>query len=254
MTKLYAECLRNHEKQTKSKERRFGEKRTSNEPTKEGRHSNEPKSKEEDVEIIVIEEEPESADITERSVESAIREKSISSDDLNKKAIENTKNGEISHARTKIESVRDKNKVALNCEEKSQIMTKEQFKDVKNDTCVESKKTCVRNSYKNNNEQFKDLKVQESADEQFKNSKLNKDALELSASDQIENSECEPYSICENKDSNLIPKINFLNKLNLITSTPISDNANKTYVIKKEVDIKQDLIESIRRYRPLTSE
>jgi len=124
MTKLYAECLRNHKKQTEPKERRSGEKRTSNEPTKEGRHPNKPKSKGEDVEIIVIEEEPESADITEKSVESAVREKSIPSDNSNEKVIENAKNNKKGHAKTEIESVRDKDKVALNCERKSQNMTK----------------------------------------------------------------------------------------------------------------------------------
>jgi len=49
--------------------------------------------------------------------------------------------------------------------------------------------------------------------------------------------------------SNLTPKINFLNKLNLVTSTPINGNLNKTYTIQKEVNLKQELLDSIREYQ-----
>jgi len=42
-----------------------------------------------------------------------------------------------------------------------------------------------------------------------------------------------------------------LKGLNLITSTPISGNLNKTYLIRKEVDLKQELFNSIKEYREI---
>jgi len=198
MTKLYAEGLKNYEKQTESKEQQPGERRSSNEPTKEGRHPNEPKSNEKDVQIIEVKEESKSADPTEKSVDSAFREKSISSDKISRKVIENAKNDKISHASTDIKSVRDNKKTASNCVDKSQKMAEEQSKDNKSDACVENKETCVRDSNKNINEQLINTNVQKSANEQFKNIKSNDSALELSASDQIKIVQCEPYSIYEN--------------------------------------------------------
>jgi len=52
-------------------------------------------------------------------------------------------------------------------------------------------------------------------------------------------------------NSNLTPKINFLNKLNLVASTPINGNLNKTYTIQKEVNLKQDLLDSIKEYQKI---
>jgi len=150
MAKLYAECLKNQEKVTESKERRSRAKETSNEPTKEGRHPNEPKSDEEDVQIIEVKKEPESADPTEKSAESVVREKSNPSENISQKANENAKIGEIKRTSIEVESVRDNNKEAINYVKNSQKTTKEQFKDDKTNACIENKKTCVRNNVKNN--------------------------------------------------------------------------------------------------------
>jgi len=245
MTKLYAKCIKNYETSTKSKERRSKERGTSNEPTKEGRHPSEPKSEGDDVEIIEVKEKPKSADPTEKGVESAIREKSIPSENISQKVIENAKNAKIKRASTEIESVRDSNKKALNYNENSQKTTKEQLRDNKVDAYIENKKNCVLDSVKNINELSEDLKVQKSANEQFKNIKSNREILGLSASEQVEIVQCEPNSSSENTNSHLTQKINFLNRLNLITSTPINGNLNKTYTIEKEVNLKQDLLDSI---------
>jgi len=93
--------------------------------------------------------------------------------------------------------------------------------------------------------------VQESANGQITNIKSNDKTIELRASDQIEIIQCEPNSSCVITNSNLTPKINFLNKLNLVTSTPINGNLNKTYTIRKEVDLKQDLLDSIKEYQKI---
>jgi len=246
MAKLYAEGQKDQEKLTESKERRSRAEETSNEPTKEGRHPNEPKSDEEDVQIIEIKKEPKSADTNGKNVESVVREKSIPSENISQKANESAKFGETKRTSSKVESVRDNNKKALNYVKDSQERTKEQFKDDKTDACMKIKKTCVRNNVKNIDEQSKDKKVQQSANEQFKDTKSKSEAIELRASDQIEIIQCEPNSNCD-----ITPKINFLNKLNLVTSTPINGNLNKTYTIQKQVNLKQDLLNAIKDYQKL---
>jgi len=202
---LYAECLKNQKKVTKSKERRSRAKETSNEPTKERRHPNEPKSDEEDVQLIEVKKEPKSADPTGKSAESVVREKSIPSENISQKANENAKFGEIKRTSPKVESVRDNSKEAVNYAKYSQKTTKEQFKDDKTDACVENKKNCVRNNVKNINEQSENIKVQESTNGQIKNIKSNDKSIELRASDQIEIIQSEPNSSCVITNSNLTP-------------------------------------------------
>lgn len=77
-------------------------------------------------------------------------------------------------------------------------MTEKQFKDNKTKACIENKKNCVRDSIKDINGELIDIKVQESANEQFKNIKKKNDTVELSASEQKEMIQSEPNSTCEN--------------------------------------------------------
>jgi len=235
-------------------ERRSRGRKTSNEPEKEGRHQNEPKSDGEEVQIIEVKKELESADIHEESVKSVVREKSFPSEINSEKEIKsakNVQNDRIKRTSDKVESVCDNNITESKFGENSQKMAKEQFRDNKIKPCVGNKEKCVRENDKNTSEHLINEEVQKSAIEQFKNIKIHDKALELNASEQTETKQSELNSTCEISNFNLSLKNNFMNQLNLITSTPINGNLNKTYTVKRKVDLRQNLLNSIETYRKI---
>lgn len=93
-------------------------KETSNEPRKEGRPPSKPKFDGEEVQIIEVKREPESADIQQKSVKSAGREKSIPSENKSEKAIESAENvlsDKIKCTSAEIESVCDNETTTAVC-------------------------------------------------------------------------------------------------------------------------------------------